>query len=854
MKIVLSFFVPFVMSLLVPTFALACVVNLQCGQGLQLSWESQGVRDCSVSGPGFSGSEECSSPWVDANPVSGEYEFIAINSTTGVELRSTCQVNAPTNCGAFTISASPNPVQVCAPATQGTTNINWSIPSGKTGGIRVSNNAAWFVPAGTSGSGSQPAPWITPSGSPFVFTLFETTGGTEISRATVSVSTTNASCNSTGPQCGNGTVEGSEQCDAGTANGNGTSGCSSDCRLTSTGGTGFCGDSTVQNPNANGQAEQCDNGTANGTQGNSCSATCQNIGSGIEYRRCDATLGCVSAGMHASYDACVAANNGQACVTNCNACQQATTQVFYKCGTNSCETAGEYFDIATCNSLHGTCYTNLTCNNQCSSLPPTTINLGWANNISPRYDPTSLNIQTGQAVLNLEVNTGGRTNCTLAGSPGSQFGTVNSVSSAEGFQYAVANPGNGNFSYTLTCGTLSAQAYLTVSPPDTPSGFKCVSNQCALCTKAEVENGTCVNTVGCAAVGDTCNNSGTGFNCSSNSCQLCGGATGILCDGTGSGCTGVGQICTTPPLQTRWRCAGSTGTPCTQITCQGAECDGTYPSKSACEDATQCSTTPPPPTLGAQCDSVTVSPSRIVSGRSVSVVPTFRNMGSTAWSPGNFSARIIGATNGWPSPTTVFVTSLVAGAPTYGTFSPTFSFTAPSVSAPTLYPFSVSMFSGATAFSNACLVLVNGGPIIVYPPQCSDGIDNDDPEDKWADNLDPACIRNGTYDPNWDNERDPSPDAVLRISANPQLVRQGGRSVVTYEVNSCTVVDSEGNRVSAPWAITVDGASTVRSGVGDSGGVQTIDVLDIQTRLTYTLSCGGTSRSATISVIKINEF
>ena len=430
------------------------------------------------------------------------------------------------------------------------------------------------------------------------------------------------------------------------------------------------------------------------------------------------------------------------------------------------------------------------------------INIGWDDSYQTKNKTVNIPPSVNET---LYVTTGEEKGCSISGSL-----SINPVSYSS---YAVNNVPAAFYTYTLSCPRVpqSVSATLTV------------------------------------------NNIAQSFNCSDNSCQLCGG-TGIPCDGTGSGCTGEGQRCTTPPLETRWRCAGSAGTPCTQITCQGAACDGTYTSKSGCEDATQCSTTPPPPTLGAQCDLVTVSPLRIVSGRSVSVVPTFRNMGSTAWSSGSFSARIIGATNGWPSPATVFVTSLVAGAPTYGTFSPAFTFIAPSVTVPTSYPFSVSMFSGTTAFSDVCSVVVNGGPIIVYPPQCSDGIDNDDSEDTLADNFDPACIRNGTYDPNWDNERDPSPDAVLRISANPQLVRQGGRSIVTYEVNSCTVVDSEGNRVSAPWTITVDGASTGRSGTGDSGGVQTIDVLDIQTRLTYTLSCGGTSRSATISVIKINEF
>ncbi len=73
--------------------------------------------------------------------------------------------------------------------------------------------------------------------------------------------------NSEKPVCGNGRIEGAEQCDDGAANGTLGDACSSTCTTVAP----FCGDGVVDT------GEQCDDGPNNGAAGDHCSSTCTSL-------------------------------------------------------------------------------------------------------------------------------------------------------------------------------------------------------------------------------------------------------------------------------------------------------------------------------------------------------------------------------------------------------------------------------------------------------------------------------------------------------------------------------------------------------------------------------------------------
>ncbi len=102
---------------------------------------------------------------------------------------------------------------------------------------------------------------------------------------------------------------------------------------------------------------------------------------------------------------------------------------------------------------------------------------------------------------------------------------------------------------------------------------------------------------------------------------------------------------------------------------------------------------------------------------------------------------------------------------------------------------------GSTA---SCLELAGGGG---GSPECSDGVDNADPEDKLADDKDPGCLdAGGSYDPNDNNEVDGA----------------GGGGDVT-QCNDGLDNDGDG---------TIDYSGEVTSnppGVGDSGCSSSLD-------------------------------
>jgi hypothetical protein len=177
-----------------------CPVSLSCGQALELSWSASGpVTGCSVRAPsGGSIAGTCSSNgWTSNNvPVqSGTYRFEAYDAGSLIEAE--CSVTAATNCGGtYTISASPNPIQICSPATTGASTVSWNAPAGQA--VVVYMNGA-SVTSGT-GSGSYTASTLA-LGQNYVFTVRKASTPSVV-EGTVTVTGTTAGCSGTGPGTG----------------------------------------------------------------------------------------------------------------------------------------------------------------------------------------------------------------------------------------------------------------------------------------------------------------------------------------------------------------------------------------------------------------------------------------------------------------------------------------------------------------------------------------------------------------------------------------------------------------------------------------------------------------------------
>lgn len=343
------------------------------------------------------------------------------------------------------------------------------------------------------------------------------------------------------------------------------------------------------------------------------------------------------------------------------------------------------------------------------------------------------------------------------------------------------------------------------------------------------------------------NETSAGFVCQSNICQSCTlGTSG--CSSSGE-CSAQGASCgTIPPVQ-KYHCVSGACSACGGS--RYAACIGTeYNNQTSCDQS--CSV---PQTDEAVCvGTPSISPTRILPNSNFSVSFKFQNTGTTNWANPTYTVKA--TSNTYESWKNVFGSKTlnpgyIAGAPTYGetnTYSQTF--TAPSTSG--TYPLAFSMFKNTgTVFGSSCLVNGNGS-VTVVNPECNDRIDNNDSEDILVDNEDPGCLDvNGDHNPLDDNERDDASEVMLRISANPQLVRQGGSSTVKYEVSGC--FDAQKGSY-ADWQLVQEGnAIPAASGTRNSGGEQQIPVRNIQSKTTFTLSCGRTTRSATISVLKINE-
>ena len=288
-------------------------------------------------------------------------------------------------------------------------------------------------------------------------------------------------------------------------------------------------------------------------------------------------------------------------------------------------------------------------------------------------------------------------------------------------------------------------------------------------------------------------------------------------------------------------CSVTPGAP----SCGDAVCNGSETCSSCSADCGVCA----PLTLGAACSPTPTVPT-LVTNQNFSVNVSFVNTGSKPWNPSSFTYRS-NAVSSHPNldALTRTLSTYVSGTPSSGTFNSSFAFTAPSRSG--TYPLSFRMSENGTLFGAANACLVNGdGNVEVRNPECSDGVDNGDVEDTVGDAGDPGCITSGTYNPNDDDEQDPSLGVVLKVSASPQLVRQSGSSTAKYEVNEC--LTTPGN-VPAAWQFRRDGV-VIASGTGTSNGERTYSLTNIQAKTILTISCGSTTRTATVSLIKVEEF
>lgn len=878
-----SLFIVFLFSFTQFVFA-DCPVNLQCGEQLQLNWSHTGsVTGCEVMSPSGPNGEPpasisgtcTSNGWTSNNvPVrSGQYSFSAYAGGSLIE--ATCNVTVPTNCGStgpYSISAAPNPVQICSPQTTGKSLISWTAPAGQSVTVRVPSGVFAASVGGSSqwttndGSASSPG-WIVP-GSNITFTLHDSTGALKDS---VTVTGTNSGCSTGVGVCGDGTLNSgtnsqgiNEQCDDGNiVNGDG---CSSTCQIqtapsafycqTTTmcsqcgGTTGITCPTNVYQSSACGGAcpaggvcgngvlegtEQCDQGGQNGLPTSTCSLTCTtqtpslpsaDIGFDSAYTKNETIT--LSAGQTTA-NATLFLTSANISSGSCNLQKWdggwqtigtfsrniATTQ------PQSGLVAGVYQYRYACGATYSAQAT-LTVN---SAPAPTAIDIGWTNTYSPKSKTVTV-VNGGVTNESLYITTGGRTGCSLSGymNSSNQVG-VSPVSAQPGFAYSVGAP-QGNYTYTLTCSGVSpVSATLTVTSSNSGPSVSCTPSP--------------------QTIPATFNWSANDFSKSGDvRCTVDGTllAKGVVSGQFSPSTPGSYVVsCSAGAQSASASCVAQDVVICGDNICNGSETCGTCPN-----DCGVCSNT-----LGAACLTGITVPT-LKTGESFLVTVPFTNTGSKAWNPGvaSYTAKSYSASvPGWVNMTSS-VTSVISGTPSSGMFSPIFSLVAPSVAGS--FSLSFQMNENNVPFGSSCTVNgATGGIINVVDPECSDGVDNSDAEDAIADYpADPGCESAGD-----DNETDPAPGVTLKISANPQLVRFGGSSTVTYEVNNCTITNAEGDLVPGTWTLLRDGAQigTGISGTSTTGGQQSYPVYNIQNKTTFTLSCGGTTRSATISVIKINE-
>lgn len=889
------------------SYAACGTINLTCTQDLELTWTSTGLNPalCDVAGGDWNGSNACDSQsvpgqnggWVriSANLVPGGQSFYTFNGQPIVQppasLVDTCIVNKPTNCnptGTYTISASPNPVQVCTPETQGPTTISWTAPVGQAVDVYV--NGSPTIAGNSSGSGSGSVTWIQP-GQNYEFTLRKASTPT-VAEATVTVTGTTAGC--------------------------------------SVGGTGYCGDGTQQTPNASGTNEQCDDG--NTTNGDGCSSTCQTeTPSGSTWYVCQAqSQSCVVQGTYSTQQECQTAT-GQTCYSSntCNgACGTPSGTQYYTCNGTSCDAVPNsnlYATAEECaNAIGQQCRTTSNCDNICNGNPTQSVYYRCPAQNSGQSCTTSINQPCAPgdtACFSVSSNPNAATQCAqYCGSQRYTCGGADCITCGVDGQPACPS---GPFTFTtlfacqssLTCqdngscsfiasptsGTAGSTVNLALS--SSPDATSCQYNINPNQSASSGSSGTSYSgSSGALVAGNnvfnaTCNFPGYGEKtCISNTVTgtalapinigwtaspvfnpqdktvtiasgqtttsqtlyvTTGGRTGCALTGTWTSSGGTVNI--NPVQYSSYAVNVGAGNYTYTLACPGSSKQATLivnppaalcgnsiiQSPETCDDGNTlsgdgCSSTcqiEAPLTANSSCDDLLI-PSRILTNQPILVTPTFGNTGTMPWTTAfsSISSGWWGALARYPSQTIN----------QFGTFSPGYFLTAPSTAGSYALRFRMRNASN-TEFGEYCGAV--GNWVTVVNPQCSDGMDNDGDGIIDFSSADPGCTSASD-----DDETDPAGTAVLKISANPQLVRQGGSSVITYEVDNCTSnTGAKGDVGDGTWQLTRDGV-LVTSGVLNTGGEVSYPVLNISNKTTFTLSCLGTSRSATISVIKISEF
>ena len=876
------------------TQADTCPFTASC-DGIRLSWSYTGeITGCNVTGPGIPGGPQTSSctgtDVLVPNPNGGLYTFGANDSNSGNSLNTTCQVLPATGCaptgGTYTISASPNPVQVCTPETQGPTTISWTAPVGQAVDVYV--NGSPTIAGNSSGSGSGSVTWIQP-GQSYVFTLRKASTPT-ISEATVTVTGTTAGC--------------------------------------SVGGTGYCGDGTQQTPNASGTNEQCDDG--NTTNGDGCSSSCQTeTPSGSTWYVCQAqSQSCVVQGTYSTQQACQTAT-GQTCYSSntCNgACGTPSGTQYYTCNGASCDAVPNsnlYATAQDCsNAIGQQCRTTSNCDNICDGNPTQSVYYRCPAQNSGQSCTTSINQPCNGAAncFSVSSNSNAATQCAqycgsqrytcggadcitcgVDGQPACPSGPF-TFTTLFACQSSLACQDNGSCSFIASPSSGTAGSTVNLALSSSPDATSCQYNVNPNQSASSGSSGTSYNGSSGALVAGknvfnaTCNFPGYGektcisntvtgtalapinigwtpspvFDPQAKTVTIAAGQTTtsqtlyvttggrINCALTGSWTYGGGVVRIEPVQYSSYAVNVGAGNFIYTLACQDSSkqatlivnppailCgNGVVQSPETCDDGNTlsgdgCSSTcqiEPPLTLSSSCNGIVI-PNRILTNQPILVTPTFGNTGTMPWTTAfsSISSGWWGAMARYPSQTIN----------QFGTFSPGYNLTAPGTAG--FYSLRFRMRNASNAeFGDYCGAA--GNWVEVVNPQCSDAVDND------GDGINNFPADPGCTSASDDDETDPAGTAVLKVSANPQLVRQGGSSVITYEVDNCTSnTGAKGDVGDGTWQLIRDGV-LVTSGVLNTGGEVSYPVLNISNKTTFTLSCLGTSRSATISVIKISEF